>query len=271
MEVPSTAFSKNTSPLVGVSSPPSSCRRVDLPLPLAPVMARYSPVAIERSTPRRASIRPSSKLLHRLRASSWGLVMAKRLHRREMRAAPRGNGAGNQSGKYRNTKRLQQMQRRNGCGDDARGLRQGREQPERAPSYAQAENPPGEAEHDRFRLDEQHDAPALPAQRAQDADLACPLEDRHRHGIGDAQNTHQQGDRGGAPGGGMCQQNDLVIAGALSRRNGVQTGQGGLDLGLGSLEIMIMRFAGRRRAKPHMKRCDLSFPAGEPRSEERRV
>ena len=51
---------KETWPAVGVSRPPSRCSRVDLPLPLGPLMATYSPAAMERSTPRRASMRPSS-------------------------------------------------------------------------------------------------------------------------------------------------------------------------------------------------------------------
>jgi hypothetical protein len=39
--------------------------------------------------------------------------------------------------------------------------------------------------------DEQNHMPALPAQGAQDADLAGALEDRHGHGVGDAQNADQ--------------------------------------------------------------------------------
>jgi hypothetical protein len=69
------------------------------------------------------------------------------------------------------------MQGRNSRGDDAGGLWEGREQAQEAPSEANAKQASGKAEHGGFCLDEQHDAPALPAQGAQDADLACTLED----------------------------------------------------------------------------------------------
>ena len=42
-------------PVVGVSRHPRMCMRVDLPEPEGPMMATYSPVSIERETPRRAA------------------------------------------------------------------------------------------------------------------------------------------------------------------------------------------------------------------------
>ena len=65
--------------------------------------------------------------------------MAQRLHRRKMRAVPGGNGPGDQPREYGDAQRLKQMQRRNGCGDDAGGLREGREQAQETPSEADAE------------------------------------------------------------------------------------------------------------------------------------
>ena len=61
----------------------------------------------------------------------------------------------------------------------------------------------------------------------------------------------------------MRQSYELVVGCALSRRNGVQTGQSGFNLRLGALHVVLLRFAGRRRAKPHMKCRHFTLQAGK--------
>ena len=123
--------------------------------------------------------------------------------------------------------------------------------------------PPARAEHGGFCLDEQHDTPALPAQSAEDADLAGALKDRHGHGVGDAEDAHQQGDGGCAPGDGMGQSDELIVGCAFGGGNGVQTGQSIFNFRLGALQIVLLRFAGGRGAKPHVKCRNLALQAGE--------
>ena len=128
---------------------------------------------------------------------------------------------------------------------------------------AMPRTPPAKPKHSRFRLDQQHHPPALPPQRAQDADLARALKDRHRHGVGNAQDADQQRNGRCAPRGGMGQHHELVVAGALRRGNCAQARQRGFNLRLGALQIVFRRFTGRRRPQAHMKRRNLSLQAAQ--------
>src|SRR5208337_1007357 len=103
------------------------------------------------------------------------------------------------------------------------------EQAQRAPSHGDAEQATGESQSGGLRKDEQDDVSALPSQGAQDADLAGALEDRHGHGIGDAENADEESDGRCAPGHGMSQRDNLVVGGALGGGIGSSAGQSGLN------------------------------------------
>ena len=64
-------------------------------------------------------------------------------------------------------------------------------------------SPPAMPSRGSFKLNQQQNASAVPSESAQDSDLTRTLEDGHGHGVCDAQNADEQGDRRGAPGGGM--------------------------------------------------------------------
>ena len=70
-----------------------------------------------------------------------------------------------------------------------------------------------------LKLDEQQHLPSFPSHRPQRANLARALEDAHHHRVRNPQDADQQGQGRCAPGRGLRQFHELVVAGTLRRGN----------------------------------------------------
>ena len=175
------------------------------------------------------------RFMHTLRTSSVELVVPQRLHRRELRSAPRGQGPRYQPRQNGDAKRLGQKEHREGRRDDACGLRQGRQQVQGAPSEGDPQETAAQSKNRRFKLDENQYLPPLPTERPQNADFPCAFVDRHGHGVGDPKDADQQCDRRSAPCRSMRQLDKLIVMRALGCGNGAQSRQSSFDLRLRAL------------------------------------
>jgi hypothetical protein len=132
-----------------------------------------------------------------------------------------------------------------------------------SPAEADADEAADEAEGCGFDLNEEHDAPGLPADGAEDADFAGALEDRHGHGVGDAEDAHEQRYAGCSPGDGVGQADELIVGGAIGGGLGVEAGEGSFDFMLGALQVVVDGFAGGGGAQMDVEAGDFALQAGK--------